>query len=249
MWVLLAGWLGILSFGLLGCQANEVIQDNESTKPNQALAAKYHTQLGIAYLNQGDTPRAKRKLLTALALAPQSAEAHAAMAFFLEKTGDIKAAKQYYEKALFLAPESGAQQNNYGAFLCRVGQYQEAERYLIKAAEDVHYVNAAMAYENAGLCAGLANQVKKSETYFFRALAQDSTRKVSLTELVKLALKHHEAEKALVYLHQYAGLVLQDRTLLLLAQRAANDAGKKNLMADYRERLRVLNNGEQHEYD
>lgn len=243
---------GILSVCLAACQNTTIEKAGENPAliaQKQVEAAKYNMQLGISYLNQGDRPRGKRKLLTALTLAPQSADVHAAMAFFLEKTDDVAGAKRYYQKALSLEPKSGAQRNNYGAFLCRMGQYPEAERYFLEAGEDVHYVNSALAYENAGLCAELAKNEAKSQTYFLKALAQDPDRKESLRELVKLTLKQHKPETALTYLHQYMTTTIQDKDLLTLALRAAQEADKAILVADYSERLSVLKTGEEHEHD
>jgi type IV pilus assembly protein PilF len=161
-------------------------------KAQPTQAASYNTQLGMAYLKQGDRPRAKRKLLRALDLAPNSADVNAAMAYYLEKTGDLKEAHSYYQKALSLAPNSGAQLNNYGAFLCRLGQYKEAEAYFLKAVKDIHYVHTAEAYENAGLCAAAIPDYPKAENYFKRALKHDPKRRQSFHELVTLERKHNK---------------------------------------------------------
>jgi type IV pilus assembly protein PilF len=180
-------WLGLVL--LQACQQRTALNIVcwAKAQPTRALqAASYNTQLGMAYLKQGDRPRAKRKLLTALDLAPNSADVNAAMAYYLEKTGELKEAYSYYQKALSLAPKSGAQLNNYGAFLCRLGQYKEAEAYFLKAVKDVHYVHTAEAYENAGLCAAAIPDYPKAEYYFKRALKHDPKRRQSLHELVIL---------------------------------------------------------------
>lgn len=156
-------------------------------------AAIYNTQLGLAYLKQEDRIRAKRKLLTALDLAPNSADVNAAMAYFLEKTGNLKEARNFYKKALSLAPKNGAQLNNYGSYLCRQGKYKEAENYFLNAVQDVNYVNTAGAYENAGLCAAALPDYKKAKKYFKKAIEHDPNRKQSVYELAKIELKQKQS--------------------------------------------------------
>ncbi|MDP1603784.1 MAG: type IV pilus biogenesis/stability protein PilW [Legionella sp.] len=204
-------------------------------------AASYNTQLGMGYLKQGDTPRAKRKLLMAMKLAPDSPEVNGAMAYYLEKTGDTTEAKKYYNKALLLAPKSGSSLNNYGTFLCRSGNYKEAEVYFLKAVKDESYVNSAGAYENAGLCASAIPDYPKAESYFVKALSQDSRRKQSLYELVSIELKQNQPKKALAYLKKHQELVLDNATFLAMAADAAHKAGKFKLEADYKDRIAKLN--------
>ncbi|AHE67107.1 type IV pilus biogenesis/stability protein PilW [Legionella oakridgensis] len=249
----------LLSIGLLlllqACQQkSEVKEDVVTREYNRSEAASYNTQLGLAYLKQGNRPRAKRKLLIALSQAPDSPSVNSAMAYFMEKTGEIQEAKSYYQKALSLAPGSGAQLNNYGAFLCRQGQYNKAEEYFMKAVKDIRYENTAGAYENAGLCAMVIPNYTRAKEYFIKALEQDSSRKQSLYELVTMSIKQDQQNEALAYLQKYPNLSLRDHALLSLAAEAAHKAGKIDLEADYRARLQQLSNfsdntGEKHAYN
>lgn len=246
----------LLILMLQACQHSiETKQKQKENAIKRSDAASLNTQLGMAYLKQGDRPRAKRKLLTALELEPDSPDVNVAMAFFLEKTGDLKEAQTFYKKALTLAPNSGAQLNNYGTFLCRSGKYQEAERYFLKAVSDVHYVHSAGAYENAGLCASAIPDYAKAMAYFNKALEQDPHRKQSLFELATLQLKQNQPQKALTDLQKYPQIALKDPVLLGLAVDAAHKAGQATLEADYTDRLNKLTNnnpspsGEKDEYD
>lgn len=233
----------LVLFLLQACQYGNAINTANLTQKNkQNSAAAYNTQLGLAYLKQGDRPRAKRKLINALTLAPNSAEANVAMAYYLEKTDDIEEAEEYYRKALAITPKNGAQLNNYGAFLCRRGKYQEADNYFIKAIKDPQYLHRAGAYENAGLCAAAIPNYYKAKRYFIKALKQDPQRKQALYELASIELKQKEAQKALMYLQQYPALSLNDIALLKLAEEAARQAGKRVIANDYEQRLRKLNN-------
>lgn len=238
---------------LQACQQNNDIRAEQLQKRNEA--ASYNTQLGLAYLKQGDRPRAKRKLLTALDLAPDSADVNVAMAYYLEKTGEVRKAQVFYQKALVLAPDSGAQLNNYGTFLCRLGHYKEAERYFLKAANDIHYIHTAAAYENAGLCAAAVPDYSKAKHYYLKALQQDPRRKQALYELAAIELKEKHASKALEYMQKYPALSLTDPNILAMGVEAARQAGKRNIEGEYKQRLARLTNytdyytGAKNEYD
>lgn len=226
---------------LAACQKTNAPSDNAKKDFNHADAASYNTQLGLAYLKQGNQPRAKRKLLTALSQAPKSPQVNAAMAYFFEKTGNMDEAGDFYHKAMSLAPHSGAQLNNYGAFLCRQGAYQKADHFFLKAVKDVKYENTAGAYENAGLCALEATEYVKAEGYFKKALEQDSSRKQSLYELVRLEIKQNHYTEALASLQRHPALVLEDRTLLMKAISVAKKAKKDKLASNYINQLNQLN--------
>lgn len=223
---------------LQACQHSPNLE--HGTQAKKQRAAFYNTQLGMAYLKQGDRQRAKQKLLSALALAPRSAEVREAMAYYLEKTGDIEQAHRYYAKALSLAPQSGAQLNNYGAFLCRIGKYKESLNYFAKAVKDIHYINTAGAYENAGLCAVASGDYTQANYYFIKALAHDPERKQSLYELVNLELKQGRVDAALGHLHRRRALFLSSPSLLALGIEAAHRLGKVEEEKNFKKRLTNL---------
>lgn len=215
----------VVLFFLQSCQhTNEASQPLRVKESKLSDAAMYNTRLGLAYLNQGDRPRAKRKLLRALKQAPNFAPANAAMAFFMEKSGELTIAQIYYKKAMAAAPGRGAELNNYGAFLCRQGQYSQAEQYFLKAVNDLQYEHTGGAYENAGLCAESIPDIKKATKYFRQALKQDPSRKQSLYEVVKLETRQGHVQEALKYLQEYPALTLHDSTLQALASDLAKKA-------------------------
>jgi type IV pilus assembly protein PilF len=232
----LAGFLLLQS-----CQQNTALKSSQSRKDKQQEAATYNVQLGMAYLQQEDRKRAKRKLLTALEQAPDSPDTHAAMAYYLEKTGDLKQARSYYKKALLFAPNSGSQLNNYGTFLCRIGNNKEAEGYFLKAVQDMHYINSAAAYENAGLCAAAVPEYEKAKVYFTKALKQDPQRVQSLYQLVLIELKQNNPAEALSDLQKYPHTVYHEARLLAVGIKAAHQKGDTRLEASYRLGLTKLN--------
>lgn len=212
-------------------------QDNEEPntirKVNLSKAASFNVQLGLGYLKQGDRPRAKKKLLTALEQQPDSADVNATLAYYFEQTKELEQAKKFYHKAITLSQNGGAQLNNYGAFLCRQGDYKNAETYFLKAVKDQNYVHTSGAYENAGLCAMAIPDHDKAILYFTKALNQDPSRKESLYELVKLQSKIAHDKEALELLQKHADLVLNDKVMLALAKDIANRTGQYTLAAEY----------------
>lgn len=223
---------------LQACQQSTNAQDDiHVKKKHRSDAAGYNVQLGLGYLKQGNIPRSKRKLLLALDQAPNSPEANAAMAYFMEKTGDIEHARSYYQKAMASAPGRGTQLNNYGAFLCRQGDYAQAEQYFLKAVNDIQYEHTAGAYENAGLCAMAIPDDTKAARFFSKAIAQDPSSKQSLYELVKLDMKHGRLTEALVYLQKYPETVLRSEEILTLAVQIAHQLGQLDVEANYRRSL------------
>jgi len=147
--------------------------NNNNSNDNNIEASAINTQLGLAYLKQGNRQRAKQKILMALQESPNSLMANDAMAYYFENVQDMQHADYYYQQALQFYPESGAALNNYGAFLCRQKQYDLATSYFLKAAADLHYLNTGLIYENAGLCALSAKHYSEAKKYFKKALEYD----------------------------------------------------------------------------
>lgn len=240
---------------LQACTTHTDESDKSSIKkPNLGKAAAYNVQLGLGYLKQGDRPRAKKKLLTALEQEPKSPDVNSAMAYYFEQTNELDQAEKYYLKALSLTANGGAQLNNYGAFLCRQEEYQKAEQYFLKAVNDLQYVNTAAAYENAGLCALSVPNNEKAKLYFTKAINQDPSRKDSFYELVKLEVKGGHDADAFALMQKHPDLVLGDRVLLSLAQEVSEKVGQHDVAVAYGNNLNKIdpnldNGGENNEYN
>ncbi len=164
---------------------SSLLQACVSSGTNQ-IAADDNIKLGLAYLQQGNTPKAKEKLLIAADQAPQWPVAKDALGYFFESTGNNKEAEKYYLQAISLSPHDGASLNNYGVFLCRNHRALEAEKMFLQSAGMPNYLNTAEAYENAGLCALSISDKNTAKVYFKKALQEEPLRKVSTRELEKL---------------------------------------------------------------
>jgi type IV pilus assembly protein PilF len=215
-------------FFLVSCQQTEESTEGNNNY-NRTNAANYNTQLGLAYLKQGDRPRAKKKLLLALKEAPNSANVNASMAYYLEKAGEYKEAETYYHKAINLSGSSGAQLNNFGTYLCRRGSYREAEKYFLKAVKDIQYEHTAGAYENAGFCVLEIPDKAKAATYFRKALEQDPDRKQSLYELLAIELEQNHLKEGINEASKYKASIENDPALLALATKLKEKAQQIDL--------------------
>lgn len=249
------GFISIIGCLLLSaCQSTNVKQTQTQKKTDLTKAAAFNVQLGMGYLKQGDRPRAKKKLLTALEQAPQSPDVNAGMAYFYEQAGELDQAKKYYTKATSLSSNAGAQLNNFGTFYCRQGDYKKAEEYFLKAVKDPKYLNTAGAYENAGLCALGEPDEKKAKHFFAMALRHDPSKRASLYELVKIESHEGHDGEALKQMRDHADLVLNDKVFLSLAKQIAARSGDAKLAAEYEQADATLvanndNSGVTNEYN
>lgn len=165
---------------LLACAPGQTAEKNQK-------AANYNAQLGLVYLQHGDINLAKSKLLLANQQSPNDALVLDSMAYFLETTGEAEAAEHYYLQAIKYYPKYGTVQNNYGTFLCRHNRYQEAIKHFILATQDIHYLNTASAYENAGWCALKIPDKKLAKKYLQKSLANDPGRESAKKMLYQIS--------------------------------------------------------------
>lgn len=193
-------WIILLSSLLVACGTTQ----GPSTQETKLVsAAKINVQLGMAYLERKDIQRAKQKFILALDEAPQIPETWYSMAYFMESTGNQDAADKYYVKAMAVAPGRGDVLNNYGTYLCRKGNYRDAVNHFIKATQDPKYLQAASAYENAGICALKIPSDDEAMKYFTKAIAEEPQRAASLIELAELNYKQGNYKKSREQLNQY----------------------------------------------
>lgn len=225
-----------MSFSMLlvGCQASTTSETANSTingqPPNLKLAAQYNVQLGVSYLQQGDLPRAKQKLLLATEQDPESVAAWNGMAYYMQTVGDNASADKAYQKALALKPKQGDTLNNYGVFLCQQGKPKAAINYFQDATHDPAYVTTAQAYENAGLCALKIPNSSLATTFFTKALANDPRLPTANLELAQLAWQNHDVTRAQYYLKRYNRLAKPSSSSLWLTMELAKQQGNKTLV-------------------
>lgn len=219
---------------LAACSTTNTPSDNT---PNLKQAAQTNAQLGLGYLQEGNTQRAKEKLLLAMQQDPHSPAVLNAMALFLQATGDSAGAAKTYQQALTLAPHAGETLNNYGVYLCQQKQPQQAITYFKQAIQAPNYVDTAKAYENAGLCALEIPDNAQASTFFTQALENDPSLPTATLEMAKLAYIKHDMTSAQFYLNRYNQLAKPTVESLLLTVNLAKQQGNAVLANDAAQEL------------
>jgi tetratricopeptide (TPR) repeat protein len=92
-----------------------------------------YVDLGIAYLRQGDQPRALETLRRAVEVGPRLAEAHNWLGVALAEKSDLPGAIAAFRKAIELDPKHGRAYANLGSALAKAGDYAAAVKVFEKA--------------------------------------------------------------------------------------------------------------------
>lgn len=163
---LLSGLLAAL--WLTGC-SNQPTQTTSGTTPVEA-----YTQLGMAYLEHDNLPRAQGALNRALAEAPDSAEALQALAMVYQRQEENTLAEEHFQRALATEPGHTRARNNYAAFLYDQGRLGEACSQLEQAARDPLYGHRAQLFTNLGQCQRDIGDLEAAVGSLKRAQAIDS---------------------------------------------------------------------------
>lgn len=116
------------------------------------LNTEARRNLAMAYLESGETEKAKDRLVETIRLLPNDAWAHLLMGnIYAKHKGKFETARRYYDSAHKLNPEDVFLLTNYGVLLANEGDYQAA-RALFERAIAIHpdypnsYAALAMAY-------------------------------------------------------------------------------------------------------
>ncbi|MDT8310699.1 MAG: type IV pilus biogenesis/stability protein PilW [Methylophaga sp.] len=218
----------LLSTLLSACAGNN---RNSSSGGNEA--AEINMRLGLNYMQRGDYAFALEKLEKALQQDPNLPSAHNTIAILYQRLGEDEKAGYHFEKAVDLAPEYSEAQNNYGAFLCQQQRFDEAEKRFLLAVENPLYQSAAQAYENAGLCAMQAQQVKTAENYFRRALQIEPTLRKSLLQMAEISYQQQNYLQARGYIQRFHDAATWTARALLLGIKTENKLGDEDAIASY----------------
>ena len=205
---------------LVGCVSTGDV-DPMRTDKGRDEARNAYIQLGLGYLQQGASGRAKVPLKKALDLDPSSADAHAALALVFQVEMEPKLADEHYRKALSQRGGDARLLNNYGSFLYEQKRYEEAlERYQ-QAAQDTLYPERSRVFENLGLTALELKQREQAKVYFQRSLRLNSRQPKALMEMAQMSYEDKTYVPARGYYDSYIALVEQDARSLLLGTRLA----------------------------
>lgn len=232
--------------GLAGCATERVEitnpqavnEDNspnvrKQPEPNWTEAAEKRLSLGLQYLEQGNTARAKANLDKALKYKPDLPEVQYGMGYYYQRVNEPGLAEERYKRAISLAPRNGKALNIYGAFLCEQGRYKDAEEYFMQAVKAPDYNQQAGTLENAGLCALKAGDKALAESHFNKSLSYNPEQARALVELGNLALEKGNLVKAQGYFKSYQLANRPTPSSLLLGIQLARLTGDKDAYASY----------------
>ena len=190
-----------------------------SSNPKNAAIA--NTQLGSAYLHEGELALAKEKLDKAVEQDPNNPEVHSVRAQLYERLGQPDKADSEYRTALRLAPNDPNVINNYAVYLCQNGRTDEGVKHFEAAAKNALYRTPEAAYTNAGVCLRAAKRDEQARPYFVKALQAKPNFPDAVLQLADLEFHHGEFPQARALLDAYFGNFGETPDLLLLAVRVA----------------------------
>jgi type IV pilus assembly protein PilF len=216
-----------------GCGSQQGLAKNKSN------ASEYNTQLGIAYLRQGDIPLAKEKLDRALQENPDNPEVHGARAMLFDRMGQPAQADREFKTALSLAPNDPDVSNNYAVYLCQVGRTDDGVRRFEEVARNALYRTPWVAYTNAGVCLRSAKRNAQAVRDFQQALASRPNFAEAAFQLGDLEFQEGHLAEARKVVDTYLGAFEETPDLLLLGVRIAKAQTDRVAAALYARKLRL----------
>jgi len=203
-----------------GCTSTGTVDPMRTTE-GRAEARDAYIQLGIGYVQQGETERAKVPLKKALEIDPSNADAHAALAFVFQVEMEYELADQHYRKALAQRGSDARLLNNYGSFLFEQKRYQEAYDRYLQASADNLYPERSRVFENLGMAALELKQRDLAKKHFTRSLRLNSRQPRALMEMAMLSFEDKDYVAARNYYEGFSQLAEQNARSLLLGARLA----------------------------
>lgn len=201
-----------VSLWLAGC-ANQTGRES-ATDPAEAF-----TELGMAYLERDNLPRAMLALDRALERRPDDAAALQAMAVLLQRQGESQQAETMFQRALEAAPDSGRVRNNYAAFLYEQGRLAPACEQLEIAAGDRRYANRAQLFANLGQCQWELGETEQARHSLARARSLDPHYPRGYLTLAELELEQGDLSNARQQLERFVNLAGMTPAAQTLAER------------------------------
>lgn len=222
----------LMAAGMTGCQS---MRKSDGSRE----AARLNAQMGIEYLRKGDIELARDKLLKAVEMDSNNAEAHGALGLLYANTGDLDQAEKHYSKSLSLEPDDPNVLNNYGAMLCAQGKYERADLQFRRASTNARYQAPEVALTNAGVCARRLPDVAKAEAYFREALKFNPRFADALGQMAMLEADQARYLNARGFLQRYEALQApMTREMLQLGLRIELALGGRRAAQRYAQALR-----------
>lgn len=224
---------------LAGCVTSGNV-DPMSTSKGREAALQAYVQLGIGYLQQGQTERAKVPLKKALDLNSSDADANAALALVFQLEMEPELADEHFRKALASRRSDARILNNYGSFLYEQKRYKEAYERFEQAAADNLYPERSRVFENLGMTAVMLGDREAASAHFTKALRMDRQLPRALLEMAELSYEDRHYVPSRDYYDRFSQLSEQNARSLLLGTRLAKIYEDRNKAASYGLQLKRL---------
>ncbi|UZD96493.1 type IV pilus biogenesis/stability protein PilW [Pseudomonas corrugata] len=222
-----------------GCVLSGDYNPMKTSKGRDEARAAY-VQLGIGYLQQGMTERAKVPLKKALELDSSDADANAALALVFQAELEPELADEHFRKALSSRPQDARILNNYGSFLYEQQRYNEAYERFEQAAADTLYPERSRVFENLGMTAAKLGQRDLTRQQLEKALRLNRQQPRALLEMAELSYEDRQYVPARDYYERFSLLSEQNARSLLLGVRLAHVFEDRDKAASYGLQLKRL---------
>jgi len=211
-----------------------------NTSKGRDEARQAYVQLGLGYLQQGMTERAKVPLKKALELDESDANANAALGLVFQAEMEPELADEHFRKALASRPADARILNNYGSFLFEEKRYKEAYQRFEQAAADTLYPERSRVFENLGMTAKKLGQRELAQQQLEKALRLNRQQPHALLEMAELSFEDRHYVPARDYYDRFSLLSEQNARSLLLGVRLADVFDDRDKAASYGLQLKRL---------
>lgn len=192
---------------LVGCVTTTTSRFANNADEDEAR--RKFTELGLVYIQQGNTVDAMPPLKRAFEIDPKSPDVHAAFAMLFQVEKDNKLAAKHFRNALQYS--SGVNKtrirNNYAGFLFKTDRLMDACEQLRLASEDAFYERRAAVYENLGVCYQRLGKNAQALAAYERAANIDDSRARALLEASHLHFNNSNFELSEQYHSSYQRMV------------------------------------------
>ena len=220
---------------LQGCITSGGKPERDDTK-----AVRDYLNLAQGYLNEGYVEQATRPLQRALEIDPRSVSSYELLAIIYQHQGELELAEQTFRKALDIDDTASAVHHSYGKFLLAQHRYDEAMAQFQRVADDIHFSQRSLAFENMGITALEQRKPAAARDYFQRALRLNRHLLQANLELAYLFLTERDFRQAWVYYQQFAHHNQQDAASLLLGIELAQANNALDEQASYALQLKQV---------
>jgi len=188
-------WWARGMFGPLGLRTAELPARRAATTAltlDDGMATAWVAQADVKRLFDKDPPAAEQMLKRALALDPNSVEAHHSFALLLMALGRFPEALAHIERAATLDPLAPAVQSNFGRILYRAGRFEDAVSRFERALElepgmRGHYSRLGDVYDQLG-------QYERALKAYDQSGIQGPTHQAHVARILARMGRRHEAK-------------------------------------------------------